>query len=59
MSRARVKKGGGRVKSPEPENNAQRKVKKENHREFVRIIWELSSENYQWELSSENYEWEL
>ena len=25
----------------------------------MRIIWELSFENYQWELSSENYEWEL
>ena len=25
----------------------------------MRIIWELSSENYQWELSSENYQWEL
>ena len=25
----------------------------------MRIIWELSSENYQCELSSENYEWEL
>ena len=25
----------------------------------MRIIWELSSENYEWELSSENYEWEL
>ena len=43
MSRARVKKGGGAhgpsferkmfVKSPEPENNAQRKVKKENPQE--------------------------
>ena len=25
----------------------------------MRIIWELSSENYEWEFSSENYEWEL
>ena len=46
------------VKSPEPENNAQRKVKKDP-REWVRIIWELSSENFHWELSSENYHWEL
>ena len=60
------KKGKGRArslferkilgKSPEPENNAQRKVKKENPWEWVRIIWELSSENYHWELSSENYD---
>ena len=44
MSRARVKKGGGRarslferkilVKSSEPENKAQRNVKKENPREL-------------------------
>jgi hypothetical protein len=57
---ARVKKGGGRtrslferkilVKSPEAENNAQRKVKKENPRELVRIIWELS-QRIIWELS--------
>ena len=26
---------------------------------YLWIIWELSSENYQWELSSENYQWEL
>ena len=25
----------------------------------MRIIWELSSENYQWKLLSGNYEWEL
>ena len=44
------------MKSPEPEDKAQRKVKKENPRELVRIIWKLSYENYQWELSSENYD---
>ena len=26
---------------------------------YLWIIQELSSENYEWELSSENYEWEL
>ena len=68
MSQMRKKKGGGHtrslferkilVKSPESENKAQRKIKKENPRELVRIILEISSENYQRELSSENYQWE-
>ena len=65
MSRARVKKEGGRarslfekkilVKSPEPENKAQRKVKKKNPRELRVIIIRGLSGNYLQRIMSGNY----